>query len=422
MPRTLETAEIIAVGSELLTPHRIDTNSLFLTERLNDLGIVVRAKTIVGDDASDLAIHLRAALQRADVVITTGGLGPTDDDRTRDVLATVMDVEMDEHPGILDGIRQRFQRRGLTMPAINRRQAMVPRGATPLDNTVGSAPGLMAEVHDRLVVLLPGPPREMQPMFEASVAAHLGSGAPGRRLVRRVLKITGRSESQVEELAYPIYSTFADGDIPVQTTILASPGQIELHLAAAGDDTVAVARRLDEAAAALAGHLGPIVFSTDGRTLEAVVGEALDARGWRIAVAESCTGGLVLGRLTEVPGSSRWVVGGVVAYDNAVKIRELNVPPEMLESFGAVSEPVARAMAEHVRERLGAHIGVGVTGIAGPGGGTPTKSVGTVVIAVARAGREALVTTHAFPGDREMVRRFSTAAALDLVRRSIAAD
>lgn len=422
MPRTLDTAEIVAVGSELLTPHRIDTNSLFLTTRLNDLGIVVRAKTIVGDDRRDIVTHLTSALSRADLVVVTGGLGPTDDDLTRDALAEVMGVEMQEQPDLLAAISDRFRRRGAVMPAINRRQALVPDGAIPLANTLGSAPGLMAEVRGRLVVLLPGPPRELQPMFESSVVARLTAGARGRQLQRRVLKMTGRSESQIEELAQPIYAAFADGPLPVQTTILASPGQIELHLLTVGDDAERMARRLDDAVSRLSATLGSVVFSTDGRTLEAVVGEELRSRGWRIAVAESCTGGLVLGRLTDVPGSSAWVVGGIVAYDNALKMRDLDVPADVLQSSGAVSEPVARLMAEGVRARYGAEVGVGVTGVAGPGGGTPAKPVGTVVIAVSAQGRDTAARTFLFPGDREMVRRFSTAAALDLVRQSITAD
>jgi nicotinamide-nucleotide amidase len=282
----------------------------------------------------------------------------------------------------------------------------------------GTAPGLWIEIGARVVVLLPGPPRELEPMYEAEIAPALAASGPARRLHRRVLKITGRSESQVEEVAQPIYSTFAGGDIPVETTILAAPGQIELHLQAVGSDATALDRRLEQAADSLARALAPSVFSVDGRALEAVVGEALRARGWRIAVAESCTGGLVLGRLTDVPGSSAWVAGGVVAYANDVKRAALGVPAEIIEAHGAVSEPVALAMAEGVRARLAADVGVSVTGIAGPGGGSPAKPVGTVVIAVATTSR--MVRRFAFTGDRELIRRHSTAAALDMVRHALA--
>ncbi len=415
--RPLARAEIIAVGSELLTPFRIDSNSLFLTRRLNDAGLVVRAKSIVGDDRAALAAIVRAALDRADLVITTGGLGPTDDDVTREVIAGVLGLPLEENAGVLAGIRARFDRRKVPMPEINRRQALVPRGARVLDNPNGTAPGLWIDTGTRTVVLLPGPPRELEPMFEAGVAPHLVSPGTGRHLRRRVLKITGRSESQVEEVAQPIYSKWVGIDEPIDTTILASPGLIELHLQAAGPDAELLERRLAAAAAALAEALGAVVFSDDGRSLEAVVGDLLRSRGWRLAVAESCTGGLVLGRLTDVPGSSAWVAGGVVAYANDVKTAVLGVPAELIAAHGAVSEPVAVAMADGVRARLAAEIAVSVTGIAGPGGGSAEKPVGTVVVAV--SGPASDVRTFAFTGDREMVRRHSSAAALEMVRRTL---
>ncbi len=415
---TLRTAEIIAVGSELLTPHRIDTNSLWLTGRLNDLGIEVRAKAIAGDDHDDLAAIVAAALSRADLVITTGGLGPTDDDVTRDVVSRVLQRPMHQNADVMTAIEERFKRRGLKMPEINRRQAQVPEGAVVLKNPHGTAPGLWIDHDQRVVVLLPGPPRELQPMFEAGVAARIEARSPGRRLRRRVLKVHGRSESQVEEVAFPIYSRLSDEAVPVQTTILATPGQIELHLAAAGVDVAAIDRRLDDGINALAAALGLAVFSTDGRSLEQVVGDALRKRGWRIAAAESCTGGLLMGRLTDVPGSSAWTIGGVVAYDDEVKRRDLGVPAEMLAEHGAVSEPVAIAMAEGIRGRFAAEIGVGITGIAGPGGGSTAKPVGLVVIALVTPSAQ-MVRTLNFPGDRAAIRQHSTAAALDMVRRAL---
>jgi nicotinamide-nucleotide amidase len=416
MNRRLETAEILAVGSELLTPHRIDTNSLFLTARLNEIGIVVRGKSVVGDDRGDLAARLRDAIGRADVVITTGGLGPTDDDLTRDVAAEVLGRPMHVDAAIVAAIEARFARRGVRMPDINRRQGNVPEGASVLANANGTAPGLLLETEGRLVALLPGPPREMQPMFDAAVAPLLAARTGGSRLHRRVVKVTGRSESQVEEVANPIYTRLGGDGVRVETTILATPGQIELHLAAAGANHDAIDRVLDDGVARLAAALGDPVFSTDGRSLEAVVGDALRQRGWRIATAESCTGGMVAGRLTEVPGSSAYVVGGIVAYSNSVKIRDLGVTAATLDAHGAVSEEVARTMATAVRERFGADIGVAVTGIAGPGGGTPAKPVGTVWVAVAApSGLQARV--FHFPGDRDAIRRHATAAALEMVRR-----
>jgi nicotinamide-nucleotide amidase len=412
----VRTAEIIAVGSELLTAHRLDTNSLFLTGRLNDLGIDVRAKAVVGDEDEDLADVFQNALRRSDVVIGTGGLGPTEDDRTREVVAALLGLTLEENAEVLAAIRARFGRRGFVMPEPNRRQAAVPRGAVVLTNVNGTAPGLWIEARGRIVILLPGPPRELQAIFDTHVAPRLESLTRGQRLRRRVIKITGRAESQVDEVAQPIYTPLAQGAVPIQTTILATPGQIELHLSARGTDVPALDAALESGVVRLAEALAPAVFSVDGRTLEAVVGDLLKSRGWTIAVAESCTAGLVLGRLTEVPGSSAWVRGGVVAYANDVKTTQLGVPDTTLAAHGAVSEQVARAMAEGVRTRLGADIGLAVTGIAGPDGGSEAKPVGMVVIAASGAVEAA--KTVRFLGDRQMVRLQSVAAALDLLRKA----
>ncbi|HUL73770.1 MAG TPA: competence/damage-inducible protein A [Vicinamibacterales bacterium] len=417
MTAELRTAEIIAVGSELLTPDRTDTNSLWLTGRLNEIGIDVRAKAVVRDDRGDLAALFGQALARADVVVTTGGLGPTDDDLTREVVAGALGLTLVEDPAIVASLRDRFARRGWPMPEINRRQAQVPQGAIVLPNPNGSAPGLWMDAGAKVVVLLPGPPRELQPMFDAEVNPRLVVRTSGRRVRRRAIKITGRSESQVDEVAQPIYGPLAAAVPPMTTTILATPGQIELHLSATGSDVAEVDSALDAAVEKLRQALGSVVFSVDGRGLEAVVGDLLRERGWRVAAAESCTGGLLLGRLTDVPGSSDWVIGGVVAYSNDVKVRDLGVPPALIAEHGAVSEPVARAMADGVRERLGADVGVAITGIAGPSGGSEAKPVGTVVIAL--AGSAPVVKTFRFPGDRRTVRAHATAAALDLIRRAL---
>jgi nicotinamide-nucleotide amidase len=412
----VRTAEIIAVGSELLTAHRLDTNSLFLTGRLNDLGIDVRAKAVVGDERGDLTSVLQDALRRADLVIATGGLGPTEDDLTREVVADLFDLPLEEDADVLEGIRGRFARRGFRMPERNRRQALVPRGAAVLPNSNGTAPGLWIEARGRIVVLLPGPPRELQAIFETHLTPRLERLTGAQRLRRRVIKITGRAESQVDEVAQPIYTPLAGGAVPIETTILATPGQIELHLSARGTDEAALDAALESGVVRLAEALSPAVFSVDGRSLEVVVGDLLKSRGWTIAVAESCTAGLVLGRLTEVPGSSAWVRGGVVAYANDVKTTQLGVPDATLAAHGAVSEPVARAMAEGVRTRLGADIGLAVTGIAGPDGGSEAKPVGMVVIAASGAVEAA--KTFRFLGDRQMVRLQSVAAALDLLRKT----
>lgn len=417
----IRTAEILAVGTELLTPFRVDTNSLYLTGQLNDLGIDVRLKSVVGDDAVVLAERVREALARADLIVTTGGLGPTSDDLTREVVAGVLGLPLVDDAALGDAIRQRFERRGLRMPDANRRQAAVPAGAVVLPNPNGTAPGLWLATGDRVIVLLPGPPREMQPMFERAVRPALAERTSGRRVWRRVIKIAGRPESHVEEVAQPIYATLMSGLTPIETTILASPGVIELHLSARGENGAAIAAALDAGVGALAAALGPSVVSVDGRSIEEVVGAMLLERGWRIGVAESCTGGLVAGRLTDVPGSSSWFLGAVVAYANEVKTETLGVPAALLAEHGAVSEPVGRAMAEGARRHLHTEVGVAITGIAGPTGGTPQKPVGTVVIAVAtNAGSSA--RTVQLPGDRQVVRQHAVIAALDAVRRALVAD
>ena len=414
------TAEILAIGSELLTPFRVDTNSLFLTSRLNDHGLELLGKAVVGDRPQALVDALRQAVGRADVVVTTGGLGPTDDDLTRDALAAVAGVPFREEAAVLAAIADRFARRKMPMPAINRRQALVPEGATVLDNPNGTAPGLWLAVGRSVIVALPGPPRELKPMWDTHVAPRLIARFGQQHLRRRTLKIAGRGESHVDEIAAPIYGPLRAASPAIDTSILASPGQVELHLSAKGHDGDALDRALEQAVAALADAIGLPVFSVDGRELEEVVGDLLRARGGTVAVAESCTGGLVLGRLTNVSGSSAWVTGGVVAYDNAVKVRDLGVPESLLAAHGAVSEPVASAMAVGVRTRLQTSVGVGITGIAGPTGGSEAKPVGTVVIAVDGPDGRHVVRTVRFPGDRVMVRQMSVQTALDLLRRACA--
>jgi nicotinamide-nucleotide amidase len=321
-----------------------------------------------------------------------------------------------EDPAILETIAARFAKRGLRMPEINRRQAQVPRGATVLPNPAGTAPGLWIEAGDRVVVLLPGPPRELKPMFESHVRPTLAHRSGGRQMRRRVIKITGRAESLVDEAAQPIYSQWSARETPIDTTILAASGQIELHVSSAGADIVAIDQALENAVQQLASAIGSPVFSVDGRTLEEVVGELLLEHHAKIAVAESCTGGLVLTRLTSVPGSSGWVQGGVTAYANDVKINQLGVPADLIDEHGAVSEPVAAAMARGVRARLGADVGVAVTGIAGPSGGTAAKPVGTVCLAI--DGPVQMAKTVLFTGDRQIIRAQAAQAVLDLVRRA----
>jgi nicotinamide-nucleotide amidase len=412
-------AFIVAVGSEMLTPFRVDTNSLFITERLNAIGYDVRLKAVVGDDVGELARLLDDALTWAGLIVVTGGLGPTEDDITREAVARVLGVPLDVDEQIVDHIRERFARRGLTMPEINRRQAMVPRGATVLPNPNGTAPGLWLEKGGPAMVLLPGPPREMQPMFDELCAAMLAARAGGARIHKATLFVAGRGESHVEEIAQPIYSKWMRETPPIETTILAMPGQVELHLMVRSEKTADGAVRLRAAHEELAAALGLDVFSTDGRSMEEVVGTLLRERQFTIAAAESCTGGLLMSRLTDVAGSSDYVVGGAVTYSNALKTTLAGVPPSLIDAHGAVSEPVAVALAEGVRERTGASLGLSITGIAGPGGGTLEKPVGTVAIALSGGGIKTRVRTFSFFGGRPQVKFQATQAALDMVRREL---
>ena len=415
-PRPLDAA-IIAVGSELLTPEKTDTNSLFITQVLNDLGLAVAFKSIVGDHRAELTSHLAHALQRHRVVIMTGGLGPTDDDLTREVVAGHLGLPMREDAAIVECIERRFASRGWKMPAVNRRQALVPRGAAVLDNPNGTAPGLWLEHEGAVIALLPGPPREMKPMMAGEVRARLAALVGDTRLFRRLVRVSGKGESAVEEIAQPIYSRWLSHHPPIDTTILAGLGQVELHLVLQSGDAALAAAALDVAVDELADALGRDVVSTNGATLEATVGELLRARGWRVALAESCTGGLATSRLTDVPGSSDYVERGIVAYSNEAKVDLLGVPASLIEQHGAVSEPVAAAMAEGIRDRAGVQVGVGITGIAGPGGGTVEKPVGTVCIAVAGVATD--VRTFRFTGGRDMVKALSANWAIDLVRRAL---
>jgi nicotinamide-nucleotide amidase len=415
---TVSRAAIVAVGSELLTPSRIDTNSLYVTEQLNRLGIDVVAKAVVGDDRVGLAATVRTLLERTDLVVATGGLGPTDDDVTREAIAAALDRPLSEDPAITDALRRRFAARGLgvVMPEINRRQAMVPAGADTLENPHGSAPGLWIESGDRVVVLLPGPPRELKPMLAALIDGRLRERSAGVPLLRRVVRVTGRFESQVDERLAPLYRSWEARAPAVAATILASPGTIELHLSSRAASVPDVEVALDAAVSEAVSALGDDAYSSDGSTLEQVVGDLLVARGLRVGVAESCTGGLVSSRLTDVPGSSRYVDLAVVTYADAAKIGMLDVPADLIATHGAVSEAVVSAMAHGVRLKARADIGVAVSGIAGPDGGVPGKPVGTVHVAAVTA-TLARTRVFRFLGDRGLVKFQASQAALDMVRR-----
>ena len=411
-------AAIVAVGSELLTPSKLDTNSLHITEQLNLLGVDVTVKAVVGDSRDELAHTIRALLERVDLLILCGGLGPTDDDVTRDAVAAALDRPLTEDEAITLRLRERFKARGfaMPMPEINRRQAMVPAGAVVIENTRGSAPGIWIDHGDRSVVLLPGPPRELKPMLSSLIEGRLRERTSGEPLARRIVRIAGRIESHVDEALQPLYHEWAKASRPIAATILAALGSIEIHLSARAQSPAVVGEALEAAVRQVVSVIGADVYSTDGRLLEQVVGDLLVERGLRIAAAESCTGGLITSRLTDVPGSSRYVDQSVIVYSNAAKTELLGVPPELIEAHGAVSEPVALAMAEGIKTRARSDVGIGVTGIAGPTGGTPEKPVGMVVVA-AVAPHERRCRTFRFFGEREQVKFQGSQAALDMVRR-----
>jgi len=383
----------------------------------------VASKHVAGDDRAVLSHVLRSALSGVDLLVVCGGLGPTDDDLTREAAAELLGRALAEDAGLVEHLKRRYASRGLSvpMPLNNLRQAMVPAGGDVIDNPNGSAPGLWIDHGAQAVILLPGPPRELKPMMTALAASRLRARASGVAIVRRVLRIAGRFESHVDQALHPLYEEWAAASPPVSATILATLGQIELHLSARHSSREEAAAILERATAQALGVIGEDVFSTDGRRLEEVVGEALAARGLWIAAAESCTGGLVTSRLTDVAGSSRYVGASVVAYANDAKVSLLGVPEALIAGHGAVSEPVARAMAEGIRARAGADLGLGITGIAGPGGGTPEKPVGTVVVALASAGGTT-ARSYRFFGDRELVKFQASQAALDLVRRHLGAE
>ena len=411
-------AEIIAVGSEMLTPYRQDTNSLYLTAGLNDLGVSVAFKTIVGDNHKRLASAIRVALNRADILLLSGGLGPTEDDLTREAVAEALGLPLHRDEEILAGIERRFAARGWKMSANNAKQADVLEGAVVLPNPNGTAPGQWLsgkfDGRERIVILLPGPPHELKGLFEAECRERLRAKLPPAFLATRVLKVAMLGESHVDARVAPIYKRFAD----VQTTILAGAGEIQLHFKSRAETMEAAQARVDEAADAVEEELDDTVYSRNGESLEQIVGYWLQMRNATLAVAESCTGGLLGERITSIGGSSRYFAGGAIVYADAVKTELAGVPADMIERHGAVSREVAAALAEGIRYRCEATLGIGITGVAGPSGGTPEKPVGLVFHALASAGGTEVIERN-FPGDRKRIRWFATTLALDMVRKKL---
>lgn len=411
-------AEIIAVGSELLTPFRQDTNSLYLTEQLNKLGVDVAFKTIVGDRLKDIVRAATTALSRTDILIVSGGLGPTEDDLTREAVAETLGLQLRRDPAIVSAIERRFAEHGWKMSANNVKQGDVISGATVLLNANGTAPGQWisgkSDGKEKIVVLLPGPPHELKALFESAVLDRLRARVPAQFPATRVLKITGLGESACDARVAPIYKRFPD----VDTTILAGAGEIQLHLKTLAASGEQAEQRLDDLVDKIEAELGDNVFSDNGDSLEQIVSYFLQMRSATLAVAESCTGGLVAERLTSIGGSSRYFVGGVVAYSNDLKMEFADVPQDLLDVYGAVSEQVAKALAEGVRKRCATTLGLGITGVAGPSGGTAEKPVGLVYHALAsESGTE--VIKRNFAGDRARIRWYASQQALDMVRRKL---
>ncbi|HWR35476.1 MAG TPA: competence/damage-inducible protein A [Clostridia bacterium] len=411
-------AELIAIGSELLTPFRQDTNSLYLTARLNELGVDVAFKSVVGDDREHLTCVARTALSRADILIFMGGLGPTEDDLTRECVAEALGIELRRDPDLVAELYARFAARRVKMPENNAHQADVLDGAEVLRNAKGSAPGQWLEGAHldqlRIIILLPGPPFELEHVFETQCMPRLRAALPPASIATKVIRCAMLPESVADERAAPVYKQHPD----VQTTILAGAGQVEFHLKAHGSTLDEAEEKVEILASALEEELDDAVFSSAGETLEQIVGYYLQMRSATIAVAESCTGGLVGQRLTSVAGSSRYFLGGAIVYADDMKTLFCDVPPLLIAEHGAVSKQVAIALAEGIRKRCRASIGVGVTGIAGPGGATEEKPVGLVYIAVAGHGKTE-VLERKFPGDRERIRYFASQQALDMVRKKL---
>jgi competence/damage-inducible protein CinA-like protein len=411
-------AEIIAIGSELLTPFRQDTNSLYLTEKLNQLGVEVVIKSIVGDSRERLVSVAQHALFRSDLVIFMGGLGPTEDDLTREAVAEALGLQLHRDPELLKNLEQRFAARGYQMTPNNAQQADVIEGATVLPNPNGSAPGQWItgkyEGKDRLIILLPGPPFELKAMFEEQCVERLRAKLPQAYIATRVLKVAMLGESLVDSRVAPIYKRYPD----VQTTILAGAGDVQFNLFTRADSMEVAQQRVDELAGEIEDELEDALYSSKGESLEQIVGYYLQMRNATLAVAESCTGGLLAERITSINGSSRYFIGGALVYSNELKTEFAGVPAGMIAKHGAVSREVAAALAEGIRKRCKATFGVGITGVAGPSGGTPEKPVGLVYNALATTDGTQ-VEERKFPGDRKRVRWFATQLALDMVRRKL---
>ncbi|MEZ5360534.1 MAG: competence/damage-inducible protein A [Candidatus Zixiibacteriota bacterium] len=407
-------AEIITIGDELLYGARIDTNSAFIGNRLDSIGIEVRYMTSTGDNMDLMIEAITLALRRADIVLTTGGLGPTDDDITKNAVCKVFKRNLIFHEEILESLQLRYTERGLDMPAINQNQALLPQGARFLANKTGSALGILIEERGKLFCAMPGVPSEMRPMVDEELLPVLTSKLGDKVIIRKKLRTIGITEAVLAEKIRPTLK-FAEG---VSLAYLPSYRGVDLCIKGIGTVAAEVESGVDLLAAGIRDKAGKYIFTEDDREIEEVVGALLIERGQTLAVAESCTGGLLGGRLTSTPGSSDYFLGGIIAYSNEVKIRRLGVSSEIIERYGAVSAECAKAMASGVIEAIGSDIGISITGVAGPDGGTPEKPVGTVFMGLATT-RGAIHRKFTLGTDREINRERAVSAALNMIRREL---
>src|ERR1700674_1752780 len=407
-------AEIIAVGSELLTPERVDTNSLYLTDQLNAVGIEVRRKLVVGDDCVLLAAAVRQALGQVGIVILTGGLGPTLDDVTREAVAEALGRKLIFRQDLLDRLMERFARLNRKMADNNRRQTFLVEGAEPLPNPRGTAPGQWLDVEGQIVMLLPGPPHELKAMFENECRPRLTARLPAQVIRTRFFRVACMGESDLDQLIAPVYKNYANP----ATTILAGAGDIQIHLRARGETGQEADDLLNAVGPAIEGLLGERIYSRNGASLEAVIGELLRGKRATLSVAESCTGGLLGERITSVAGSSDYFLGGFLVYADDMKTALLGGDPEILAKHPSVSEEAARAMAAGARSRTGSTYAISVTGEAGPesASGAP---VGTVVIGFAGPDTEPEAERFTLFGGREGIRARAAQWALDYLRRRV---
>ncbi|KPJ60256.1 MAG: hypothetical protein AMJ46_07375 [Latescibacteria bacterium DG_63] len=407
-------AELVTIGDELLLGSTADTNCLYIGRRLADFGVRLVRRTSVGDDVDAVGEVIRSCLERADLVITTGGLGTTSDDVTKQAVAQLLGRRLVFREQVEQEVRARYASRGRDMPPGSGSLALVPRGAKTIRNPLGAAPGLYMEEANVALFVLPGVPWEAEATFEEGVVPYLEQKSGGRVIVYRTLRTVGRPEAEIAgDLAR--LEGLPEG---VRLSYLPTGDGVDVRIATGPIDEAGAAKRLDAAEQIIAGLLGECVYGREGERIEEVVGRMLRDAGLTLAAAESCTGGLVMGRITNVPGSSDYFLGGIVSYADEAKRQLLSVPSDLLAAHGAVSRSVALAMAKGVRRACDADVGLAITGIAGPGGGSSSKPVGLVYLALDIEGRE-FSEEWRLPGSRELVRHRAAVRGLDLVRRSL---